>query len=287
MTITRKGRRPVHQCLLVLTLFCNSVVASENAARPEQESTTVHRDNRRPLLHSHNDYLRPHPLVDALEQGFQSVEADVFLLDGKLLVGHFLADALWRRKTLQELYLQPLRERIQNKNGFVHDQQKPFFLLIEIKSDATTTYEVIHSRLEEYADILSCRNGETWTPGAVTVVITGRVPRSRILQQTICYAGIDGSPSDRYSKFPPHVMPWISERWGFLFQWNGEGEMPESEKSKLADYLSEIHSHGRSARFWGTPEKEKVWQELVNQGVDLLGTDRLSKLKVFDDSQIR
>ena len=39
-----------------------------------------------PLLHghAHNDYLHPRPLLDALDQGFCSVEADIFLVDGKL-----------------------------------------------------------------------------------------------------------------------------------------------------------------------------------------------------------
>ncbi|MCS6919603.1 MAG: hypothetical protein NZM28_07520, partial [Fimbriimonadales bacterium] len=41
-----------------------------------------------PRAHSHNDYWRKRPLQDALECGFCSVEADIFLVDGKLLVGH-------------------------------------------------------------------------------------------------------------------------------------------------------------------------------------------------------
>jgi hypothetical protein len=39
--------------------------------------------------HAHNDYEHKRPLFDALDNGFTSVEADVFLVDGKLLVGHW------------------------------------------------------------------------------------------------------------------------------------------------------------------------------------------------------
>ena len=42
--------------------------------------------------HAHNDYEHTRPLFDALDQGFNSVEADVFLVDGKLLVGHTAFD---------------------------------------------------------------------------------------------------------------------------------------------------------------------------------------------------
>src|SRR2546426_1011359 len=43
-----------------------------------------------PLLnaHAHNDYEHSRPLLDALDQGFTSVEADVFPVAGNLLVAH-------------------------------------------------------------------------------------------------------------------------------------------------------------------------------------------------------
>ena len=42
--------------------------------------------------HAHNDYEHERPLFDALEHGFTSVEADVWLVDGELLVAHDLED---------------------------------------------------------------------------------------------------------------------------------------------------------------------------------------------------
>src|SRR5712692_10174041 len=38
--------------------------------------------------HAHNDYEHKRPLLDALDHGFCSVEADVFLDGDALLVGH-------------------------------------------------------------------------------------------------------------------------------------------------------------------------------------------------------
>lgn len=63
-----------------------------------------------PLLraHSHNDYEHEHPLADALAHGFWSVEADIWLRDGALLVAHDFSD-LSTNRTLQKLYLDPLR----------------------------------------------------------------------------------------------------------------------------------------------------------------------------------
>src|SRR5438046_202094 len=60
--------------------------------------------------HAHNDYEHKRPLLDALDHGFCSVEADIFLVDGALLVGHTRLD-LKPGRTLEALYLEPLRQR--------------------------------------------------------------------------------------------------------------------------------------------------------------------------------
>jgi len=41
-----------------------------------------------PRAHAHNDYEHTRPLLDALAQGFGSVEADVYPVDGDLLVAN-------------------------------------------------------------------------------------------------------------------------------------------------------------------------------------------------------
>ncbi|MEU9588105.1 hypothetical protein AB0D70_32420, partial [Streptomyces werraensis] len=36
-----------------------------------------------PRAHAHNDYEHDRPLLDALDHGFTSVEADIYLVDGE------------------------------------------------------------------------------------------------------------------------------------------------------------------------------------------------------------
>lgn len=45
-------------------------------------------------IHSHNDYWRPHPLFDALERNFKSVEADIWYLPSRLLQAQCLNNRL-------------------------------------------------------------------------------------------------------------------------------------------------------------------------------------------------
>ena len=59
-----------------------------------------------PLMqaHAHNDYHHKRPLLEALDHGFCSVEVDIFLVGGSLLVGHDRGE-LKPGKTLQSLTL--------------------------------------------------------------------------------------------------------------------------------------------------------------------------------------
>src|SRR5580765_1979105 len=109
-----------------------------------------------PLLHAHahNDYEHEHPLVDALERGFCSVEADIYLVDGQLLVAHDRKD-ISRARTLQALYLDPLRDRVKKNGGRVFPGGPDVTLLIDVKSEAEETYAALRKVLERYSGMLT------------------------------------------------------------------------------------------------------------------------------------
>ncbi len=230
--------------------------------------------------HAHNDYLHKRPLLDALEQGFCSVEADVFLVDGELLVAHE-RQSIRPGRTLEKLYLAPLKERIQANRGHVYPDGPPFYLLIDIKSNARPTYAAVDKVLARYGDILSTKRDDKFERKAVTVVISGNRDAETIAAQKVRYAGLDGRPNDLDSDAPAHQMPWISANWGLIFRWQGEGPMPDDQRRRLKEFVAKAHKHGRMVRFWATPEKPEVWKELLAAGVDLINTDKLPELRKY------
>jgi hypothetical protein len=230
--------------------------------------------------HAHNDYEHKRPLFDALDNGFCSVEADVFLEGGDLLVGHTRAD-LKPGRTLEKLYLDPFRERIKANGGRVYKGGPSIWLLVDVKSEAKSTYEALDRVLARYADILSVVRDNKFQNKAVTVVVSGNRAKALLAGQNLRYAGIDGRVSDLDSTEPAHLMPWISESWTSLFRWRGDGPMPDAERAKLREIVQKAHQHGRLVRFWATPEKTEVWQELRAAGVDLINTDQLAMLREF------
>src|SRR5437899_6185075 len=108
----------------------------------------------KPLIHAHahNDYEHARPLLDALDHGFCSVEADIYLVEDKLLVAHNRKDVKPER-TLQSLYLDPLRERVKRNGGRVFRDGPECVLLIDLKTNWKTIYPVLRSVLTNYADI--------------------------------------------------------------------------------------------------------------------------------------
>ena len=243
-------------------------------------------DSVRPLTraHAHNDYAHPRPLLDALEQGFCSVEADVFLVNDQLLVGHNTAE-LMPERTLERLYLQPLRDRVRTNGGRVYAKGPEFTLMIDFKSAAEPTYLALRKVLEPYHEFLtSVRNG-TVERRAVSIVLSGNRPVDLVKKEQERWVGIDGRPADLDSTLPDHLLPWISDNWSNHFRWNGRGVMPVEERKKLDSLVERAHARGRKLRFWAIPDQQECWSVLTASGVDLINTDNLQGLANFLQSQ--
>ncbi|HEX4589071.1 MAG TPA: phosphatidylinositol-specific phospholipase C/glycerophosphodiester phosphodiesterase family protein [Gemmataceae bacterium] len=230
--------------------------------------------------HAHNDYEHTRPLFDALDQGFNSVEADIFLVDGKLLVGH-TALSLKPERTLESLYLDPMRDRVRANGGRLHKDGPPAWLLIDVKTEANSTYAALDKVLAKYADVLTSIDGDRVDKKAITVVVSGNMAKAAMEKQQRRYAGYDGRAPEVDSDIPASLMPWVSDNWTKLFQWRGDGKMSGEERAKLNDFVTRAHKHGRLVRFWATPEKPEFWAELRAADVDLINTDQLAELRKF------
>ncbi|HLU48459.1 MAG TPA: phosphatidylinositol-specific phospholipase C/glycerophosphodiester phosphodiesterase family protein, partial [Planctomycetota bacterium] len=219
-------------------------------------------------------------LLDALSHGFSSVEADVFLLEGKLLIGHDPTE-LRPDRTLRSLYLDPLRRLVERNKGSVHPKGGELFLLIDIKTDGKATWEALARELDAYREILTeFRDGKI-TRRAVTAVVSGNRDFDAIARTSPRYAGVDGRLSDLDLDHPPSLMPLVSDHFGRHFTWRGEGPIPAAERAKLERIVSRAHAKGYRVRFWATPESRSVWEELLRADVDHINTDDLAGLERF------
>jgi Glycerophosphoryl diester phosphodiesterase family len=253
---------------LSLLLFTTALGATEIEPRPLVQA------------HAHNDYEHARPLHDALACGFGSIEADIHLVEGRLLVAHD-RKSVKPERTLEALYLDPLRDRVRQNGGRVYPGGPTITLLVDVKTEAVATYAVLHVVLGRYADILTVFRSGVPATKAVTVVLSGNRARAEVVAQTERFVSIDGRIEDLATNPPPALVPWVSDNWQKVSAWKWTGPMPAADRAKLLDLVTQAHVQGRRIRFWNTPDRPDAWQILHSAGVDLIGTDHLPELRDF------
>lgn len=142
--------------------------------------------------HSHNDYWRTVPLYSAIEAGCIGVEADIWLFEEELFVGHSIA-SLTRNRTLNSLYVNPLLETLSKQNPqnmFIHqgdhqlhgvfdtNPEQTLIFLIDFKTSGDALWPYVQAALEPLRaqGYLTRSNGSEMIPGPITVVGTGNTP---------------------------------------------------------------------------------------------------------------
>ncbi|KAK2759144.1 Altered inheritance of mitochondria protein 6 [Arachnomyces sp. PD_36] len=164
----------------------------EVTERLSQWPTEYTRDIKPARCHSHNDYWRLVPLYSALHAGCISVEADVWMFDGELFVGHSLW-SLNHQRTLRTLYVDPLVKILDSQNQvseFSPEKDQPLHgvfdtepsqqlvLLVDFKNDGAAIWPHLVSQLAPLRDrgYLTYFNGTDVVPGPLIVVGTGNAP---------------------------------------------------------------------------------------------------------------
>ena len=246
------------------------------------ESLSLAQDDPVPLtrVHAHNDYEHKQPLTNALEHGFCSVEADIHLVERKLLVAHDRNQVKFER-SLQSLYLDPLRDRVRKNGGRVYRNGPAFTLLIDIKGDWHLTYPVLREILAQYSDVLTTFEVGTKKTNAIIAILTSNRTKTMFENESIRYAALDGSLDDLSSTEPAELIPWISSDWTQSFKWRGAGVLEEAERLRVRQIVAQAHRHGRRVRFWGAPDQPVFWREMLANDVDLINTDDLEGAQKF------
>jgi hypothetical protein len=226
--------------------------------------------------HSHNDYWRPRPLFDALALGFKSVEADIFLVDTTLLVGHEPA-ALRPGRTLESLYLEPL----QKLGEGCYAEPAELWLFIDFKTAGPATYARLRRVLARYEPLLSSPGHAR--PGGVRVMLTGGYSRAEVLADSARLVYLDGQlPTDLRPELAA-TIPTVNADWHAHFQWNGRGPLPTLEAARLRQWNALATRTGQRIRFWNltaaTPaQRHAVWRVLLAYPSLLVGADELADL---------
>ncbi|KAF8898655.1 hypothetical protein BD779DRAFT_1430808 [Infundibulicybe gibba] len=256
-------------------------------------------------IHSHNDYWRDVPLLTAVSFGVASVEADVWLVDGDLFVGHELA-ALTKDRTFDSLYVQPLLKMVmlQNpKDQFTVNQTRPngvfdtssgtpLQLLVDMKTDGVATLPFVLKALDPLrrAGFLTTFANGTLTQSAVTVVGTGNTPLEDVKKlsprDVFFDAPLTGLTDASNTTWDRTLSPLASTDYEVAVGWSGINNISSEQLSNITQFVNDAHSRGIAARFWDTPgwpisARDAVWKQLLESGADWLNADDLEAASQF------
>lgn len=222
------------------------------------------------LIHSHNDYAQRVPFYQAYAQQVSSIEADVFLHDGQLLVGHDVED-LRADMTFEALYVEPIVTLFARNGGRAfRDSDQTLQLMVELKSETDPTLRAVAALLGRWPEVFD----PEVNPAAVRVAVTGRVPAPEAFDRYPRFLGFDGAWDADYTPEQLERIALISTNFRDFSQWNGKGTIIPAEKERLEQVIDRAHEQGKPVRFWNAPEGTTVYYTFYDMGIDYINTDK-------------
>lgn len=223
-------------------------------------------------IHSHNDYANTLPFTAAYSNEVGVIEADVFLVNNDLFVAHTVAD-INPNNTLKKQYLEPLTNKIKALQGKAYPKNKALILMIDVKSDAVATLQLIVQQLINYPEIIENK--------ALTIIISGNRPDPSLWKNYPSYISFDGRINEAYTTEQLARIEMISEDLKNHTQWNGKGVLNEMDANKIKAIIAKVHEQHKKIRFWSTQDNVNTWIALMNLDVDYIATDNTTKLSQF------
>ena len=259
---------PMKKWLLLLSAAAGlslTVRPTEAAAQPHPYTVAN--------THSHNDYEQRTPFWLAWQEGFGSIEADIWLVDGVVIVGHDRQE-IKAGRTLEEYYIKPLLACVEKNNGRPYaDTARKLQILIDVKEDSVNALAALIALLNKYP-LLEHSASITW-------VISGNRPATSQYMSYPPFIAFDGILHDRY---PPEVLSRIammSDDLHYYTRWDNQRGIPDTARRSLLAAVKSAHDLHLPVRFWDAPDFPAAWQQLVGLGVDYINTDHILELTAW------
>ncbi|KAJ5104749.1 hypothetical protein NUU61_002096 [Penicillium alfredii] len=257
---------------------------------------------------SMDDYWRDEPFYTGLAKGCMSTEADVWLYNDTLYVGHH-ESALTEDRTLESLYIKPILDilarqnpdspfiTLPTKNGvWDTDPEQTLYFFIDVKTSGHETFEAVIKALEplrEKGYLTSVTNGKTVTNGPVTIIATGETPLEMVTQvpdRDYFFDAPLGELTDkRYADITAAVSPIAStdfEKAVGKVKPDTSPVLTDAQLKSLQSQIAAANERGIGARYWNTPsfpvrKRNLIWRALLQEGVMLLNADDLDAVNAF------
>ncbi|KKK21406.1 hypothetical protein AOCH_004750 [Aspergillus ochraceoroseus] len=247
--------------------------------------------------------------TQALSKGCISTEADVWLYNGTLYVGHD-ESSLTEERTLESLYINPILDVLERQNPksrfltsptnngvFDTDTSQTLYFFIDVKTAGPETFEAVISALEplrRQGYLTTLKNNKTLTEAPITVIGTGNTPYDMVgpvADRDYFYDGpLSELSNSEYADLTSLISPIASTSFtsavGDLALSGGDTVLSEQQLEVLRSQISVAKERGILSRYWGAPyypirARNLLWRTLIQEGVGLLNADDLDAAATY------
>jgi len=223
--------------------------------------------------HSHNDYEQAAPFWAAWQERFGSIEADIWLIGGKVIVGHD-TNEIKSGRTLEEYYVKPLAACIEKNHGYPYaDTSRRLSILIDVKEDSVATLAAMIALLDRYPTLEHCP--------ALKFVISGNRPDPSQYVSYPPFIAFDGILHAQYTPAELSRITMMSDDLRHYTRWDSRTGIPETGLDTLILAISRSHALHLPVRLWDAPDFPVAWKQLMQLQVDYLNTDHIAELAAF------
>ena len=226
--------------------------------------------------HSHNDYEQAAPFWMAWQEQFGSIEADIWLLGGKVIIGHDTTE-IKSGRTLEEFYVKPLAACIGKNHGHPYaDSSRRLIILVDVKADSVATLAALIALLDRYPSLEHC----PW----LKWVISGNRPDATQYVSYPPFIAFDGILHAQYTPAELARIAMMSDDLRHYTRWDSRTGIPDTGLDSLKQAISRSHALHLPVRLWDAPDFPAAWHQLMQLQVDYLNTDHITDLAAYLNS---
>ena len=249
--------------ILICLLFAVEIVNAQPGAGAYTVANT----------HSHNDYEQSTPFWMAWQEQFGSIEADIWVVNGTVIVGHD-TNEIKSGRTLEEYYVKPLLSCVEKNNGHPYaDPARKLQILIDVKRDSVNTLAALIALLDKYPAL-------EHTPGLIWV-ISGNRPAPGSYATYPPFIAFDGVLHYNYTPTELARIAMMSDDLRYYTRWDQKTGIPDTARHTLEAAVRSAHQLHLPVRFWDAPDFPAAWATLKDLQVDYLNTDHIRELAAW------
>lgn len=230
-------------------------------------------NNSKPVISARN-FKNATDLWESIGLGIINYRADVMYIYGNLYVTDAMPDsANHHLPTLTEAYLYPLYNQFKKNNGeILPGYAGDIYLILNFTFQPVQIYRQLAAEMRPFSDMLTYSADGKKHQGKLTILINDRKSLEKINSIKPSFLALVGTPEDLEKNADSGKMPLIEVRLNEFTTWNGLGNIPFDDFTKLRQLVEKAHAQNKKVVLTNCPVSKNIADLVKTVKIDFLAT---------------